>query len=475
MKDLTKGSVVMHVLSLAMPAMTSMMAQFLCQLIDLYFVARIDASATAGVNLAGNLVLIVAAFTQILSVGTVTLIAQAVGRADQQDANLLFNQALVLSLVLGLVGIVCFYGFMRVYLGVSAADGATADAGAVFIHWVLPAHIFGLPMAVLTSYLRAIGTVKPAIVLYFLTVALNGFLAPVLIAGVGTNMPLGVKGAGLATSVSTFIGVTGLAMYVSSAKNYVSLRKDLMRPQLLQWRRLVKVGVPVGAEVLLTFLSAGAAYYAIRTFGASAQAGFGIGWRIVQLFMLPGVTVAFAAGPIVAQSFGARDGARVREVFRKTLLLAAATMVFAMAIAQWRPEAILTLFGADRAAQATAMSFLQPMSWVFVAQAVICTCAGVFQGLGNTVPSLISSCTCLVAFALPALWLSTQPMFRLVYLWYLLMFSVVGQALLSLALLRAEFARKVRPLEEVDLIIGRTYEFNEMAVTEASRGNSPED
>src|SRR5687767_15224630 len=88
MQDLTQGSIPRHVLGLAAPIAIGMVFQTLYYLIDLYFVARIGEAAIAGVGAAGNLQFIVMALTQALGVGTMALIAHAVGRKDREDANL---------------------------------------------------------------------------------------------------------------------------------------------------------------------------------------------------------------------------------------------------------------------------------------------------------------------------------------------------------------------------------------------------
>src|SRR5262245_34907164 len=99
MKDLTQGSIRQHIVTMAVPIAIGMFTQMAYQLVDLYFVTRIGVDATAGVNTAGNAMFIIMALTQVLSVGTVALIAHAVGRKDQADANLVFNQSMSLSIV----------------------------------------------------------------------------------------------------------------------------------------------------------------------------------------------------------------------------------------------------------------------------------------------------------------------------------------------------------------------------------------
>ena len=97
MKDLTDGSIAKNILQMAVPIAAGMFFQTLYFLIDLYFVAGLGGAAIAGVGAAGNVMFIVFSLTQVLGVGTVALISQAVGRRDRADATLIFNQSLVLS------------------------------------------------------------------------------------------------------------------------------------------------------------------------------------------------------------------------------------------------------------------------------------------------------------------------------------------------------------------------------------------
>src|SRR5258705_11717441 len=103
MKDMTRGPVLGHILGMASFIALSTMFQTLYLLVDLYFVGRLGKEAIAGVGMAGNLTFFVLALTQALGVGTTALIAQALGRKDRDRAELLFNQALLLSLLVGAV------------------------------------------------------------------------------------------------------------------------------------------------------------------------------------------------------------------------------------------------------------------------------------------------------------------------------------------------------------------------------------
>ncbi|MGH8122483.1 MAG: hypothetical protein ACREPT_06895 [Rudaea sp.] len=73
------------------------------------------------------------------------------------------------------------------------------------------------------------------------------------------------------------------------------------------------------------------------------------------------------------------------------------------------------------------------------------TCSGMFQALGNTLPSLLSSGSRLLTFILPAIWVSRQPGFQLHDVWIVSMVSVALQALFSLWLLRGQLQRRLQP------------------------------
>ena len=171
-------------------------------------------------------------------------------------------------------------------------------------------------------------------------------LAPILIAGWGTGYAMGVAGAGLASTISIVVGIVLLALYFLRLEKYVGFDTRLWHPQLKVWKRMLDVGLPAGGEFALMFVYMGVIYWVISDFGAAAQAGFGIGSRIMQSIFLPAMAIAFAAGPIAGQNFGANLGPRVRETFVKAVLLNTVVMVIVTMFLQWRPEVLVALFHA---------------------------------------------------------------------------------------------------------------------------------
>ena len=415
MKDLTQGSITRNIVALATPIAFGMIFQMLYYLVDLYFVASLGDAAIAGVSAGGNLMLIVFALTQVLGVGAVALISQAVGRKDQPAANLVFNQS------------------------------ATEEAGVRYLHWFLPSMALQFAMVAMASALRGTGIVKPTMVVQVVTVVLNAILAPVLIVGRGTGHPMGVAGAGLASSIAVALGVAVLSVYFFKLEKYVGFHHEMWKPRMESWKRMLAIGLPAGGEFLLFFVFMAVIYWCIRGLGADAQAGFGIGSRIMQSIFLPAMAVAFAVGPIVGQSFGARQYGRVRQTFKHAIVISSIIMIVLALLVHVSPSLLVRGFTDDPEVLAVATVFLQISSWNFVAQGLIFTSSSVFQGLGDTRPALLSTSMRLISFAAPAAWMSRQPDFRIEYLWYLSVSAHLLQAMFSLWLVRMQFRRKLSP------------------------------
>src|SRR5436189_4059898 len=137
MKDLTTGSVTRHLLHMSAFLAASMVVQTLYLLADLYWVGRLGKEAIGAVGVAGNLTMIVLALTQMLGVGTTTLISQAAGRKDQPRAEVVFNQSFVMSLIVAaLLGIVGFI-LRPAYCDWLSADTETAILAKAYLLWFL--------------------------------------------------------------------------------------------------------------------------------------------------------------------------------------------------------------------------------------------------------------------------------------------------------------------------------------------------
>ncbi len=269
----------------------------------------------AAVGIAGNLTFIVLAISQMLGVGTTTLVSHAAGRKDHARALLVFNQSQSLSVLVGVVFLAVSLLLRDSYTSALGADPQTARQAGEYLTWFIPAMALQFAMVAMGAALRGTGNFKPGTIVATATVILNMVLAPILIFGWGTGVPLGVAGAAISSLVAVAVGVIWLATYFIKPSAYLHFIPSQWVPQFPLWSQMLKIGLPAGAEFGLMAVYMVVVYSISRPFGAAAQAGFGIGLRVVQAGFMPVVALGFSVAPVAGQNFGARLADRVKKTY----------------------------------------------------------------------------------------------------------------------------------------------------------------
>ena len=325
------------------------------------------------------------------------------------------------------------------YARAMSADAVTMQLAADYLTWMVPAMALQFLLIAMGAGLRGTGNFRPGMVVQTFTVILNTILAPFLIFGWGTGIAMGVVGAAVATFVAILVGIVWMTWYFVPAESYLKFRPKEWHPDYPLWRDLLKIGLPSGAEFALMSVYLVLVYAVTRPFGAAAQAGFGIGMRILQACFLPIVALGFAVGPVAGQNFGARQADRVRQTFRDAAILAGGAMLV-LAVAVWLfGDAMVRVFTTDPGVIAVGEEYLHIVAFNFVASGIVFVSSSMFQAMGNTIPSLISSAARIVIIAVPVLILARSPGFALRWIWYISAGAVLVQLAMNLWFLRREF------------------------------------
>jgi len=155
LRDLTQGAIWRHLVGMAVFIGAGLIVNTLYMLIDLYFVSRLGKEAVAGVASAGSAMYITMSVAQLVGVGSLALISHAVGRKDQADAQLVFEQALSLGMLIAAIFLVIGYSVGGWAVAQITSDAATAHEARIYLYWYLPALGSMFVNAALGSALRA--------------------------------------------------------------------------------------------------------------------------------------------------------------------------------------------------------------------------------------------------------------------------------------------------------------------------------
>ena len=440
---MTRGSVRGHVVRMMTFMLAGLVIQTLYSLVDIYWVGRLGKEAVAAVAMSTNLMFVSMGVMQMFSVGCVALVSQAAGRKDHEEVQRLFNQAQSLSTFAGVVFLAVCLALRHTYAERLAGDPTTARLAESFLAAFIPALGLQFLAVGLGAALRGIGDMRPGLVAQTASVLLNMVVAPFLVFGwIPGIPPLGVAGAALASLIATAAAVLALVVYLRSGRTFLRLRFAYWVPDFPLWGRMLAIGLPAGAEFLLLSIIAGVVYGVTRQFGPEAQAGYGIGSRVMQACFMPAVALSFSVAAVVGQNVGAKDHARVRETVWESAKLTVAMMLVVSLACYFAPEQLVHAFSSDPTVVAEGADYLRTAAFVLVPGALVFVAAGIFQGLGNTWPSLAASAVRALAFVVPVVWWSRQASFYMHGIWRVMVVTNVVQVGVCALLLRRELARK---------------------------------
>ncbi len=103
------------------------------------------------------------------------------------------------------------------------------------------------------------------------------------------------------------------------------------------------------------------------------------------------------------------------------------------------------LFSSDLEVLGVGVDYLRIVTLNFVASGVTFVSASMFQAMGNTWPTLMTSFIRIAVGVAPAVVLSGRPGFALTWIWWLTVLSTTLQLAMNLLLLQREFRLKLSP------------------------------
>jgi Na+-driven multidrug efflux pump len=215
----------------------------------------------------------------------------------------------------------------------------------------------------------------------------------------------------------------------------------------MQWR-ILRMGIPTGAQFLLTMLGLGITYRAVRPFGAEASAAVGVGFRVLQTALYPPLSVAAAAASLVGQNTGARLGSRVRQTLGWAVGAAIAICLAEWALLAAAPHYWVGLFAGAPGIVALGASYLLINGGgnALIAVGIMVTFCS--QAMGHPFPPLIAATLRIVGFALLlAVWNRYAGLDAVAVFWCALGGLVLESGATTTILLRmARSTRTWRPL-----------------------------
>lgn len=391
-RDLTQGSIPRHVVALAIPALFSMFALVLNNLIDTGLVGHLGASQVAAVGSAGFVIWLIFSVMDIFSVGTVAVISRHYGAGEMEEASQksidIIKFVIIFSIFLGLVGFF-FSGYIYRLLHLAPDVEAMGITYLQIIFIALPSLFLA---EVISAIFRAVGDTTTPMVVMIVSVGSNIILDILLIYGVWIFPRLETAGAAIATSIAHTIGLIVALFMVSRSR-----LPFLIMPRAFEMfdRKVVGKILGIGLPTSLASINFALVYMGMTRimsdFGTVAVAAIPIGNRAESISYMTCFGFYIAASAMVGQNLGARQPERAERAAWTTLgIISAITFVYGI-IFYFFAAQITSLLTSDPEVIRIAAWYLKIIALSQVFMAFEFVLEGAFAGAGNTLPPMIVS------------------------------------------------------------------------------------
>lgn len=416
---------------MSIPLGVGIVIQSLYLLIDLFFVSRLGADAIAGVTSTATAALLTGMLGQLLGIGAVSLIGQALGAGMYAQARTIFTHAGLMAIASSVCVVVVGYMGGGSALSGLASGEAAQKMGESYLYGYMPGLSLQIIITVATFGLRAAGEPYGPLIAQCVSVPINLVLAPLLIFGVSGIAGLGTLGAGLATTLATSVAAAMILYRAVYRYRHFAKSRIMFRWENVIARRIISVGLPAGLETFVIYVYTGLMYWAAAKLGPQVQAAVGIGLMLIQALFIPSVAVAFGCVPLVAYCFGANDIGKVKEIYAVSLTMVVSTMLCLTAGCFLWGGAMVSFFSNDSHVEGKATYFLVCISLNFVTSGLIHVNGSILQASGRTIWSLLAICTRLAIFFIPLLFLVNMNKITLQWLCVLSNFAFLSQAIIT--------------------------------------------
>lgn len=284
-----------------MPIVLSRASQTVVGLSDAIMVAHLGAAALAatstGASNAFTLLILPMGITFIVS----SFSSQLFGRGDLASARRYGWYGLIVA---GATQVLCLVSmpFFEPVLSYLPYEAPVKALMVTYLLWRVPSGGAAIGIEALANYYGGLGRTLPGMVTNIVAMALNVALNAALINGVGPIPMMGVKGAALASSISTVIAFAGFFLF------FLREGRPLPKPVLAvaEFGRMLRFGLPSGFNWFFEFLAfIFFVNVVVAGLGTPAVAALNSVIALNSVSFMPSFGLASAGAVLVGQAIGA--------------------------------------------------------------------------------------------------------------------------------------------------------------------------
>lgn len=385
--DMTQGSPVKHILLFALPTLIGNVFQQIYNLADSMIVGNVlGKDAFAAVGATSSITFLFFALCNGIGSGGGVVVSQYYGAQDDRNVKkCIVNTGLIMLIVPVVFGIAGFTTAPLLLKLLQTPDLILADA-VLYTRYMCVGLLFVSLYNFISSMLKALGDSRSPLYFLIASTLINVGLDYLLVVVI----PMGIKGAALATVISQFISVLLCGIYAYKKNPYFAIGKKDISISGSMVMKIVKLGVPMSLQFALIAISSMALQFVVNTFGTTVISAFTATNKIEQFIHQPYMTLAASLSTFSGQNFGAKKNDRVLKGYKVSLIMMAILTAFLMFVMQVFGKTIASFFVPEQEVVLLAAKGLRITSIFYLTLGMIYVVRGVLTGIGDAFFSLFN-------------------------------------------------------------------------------------
>ena len=435
----------------AVPGIIAMTASSLYNMVDSIYIGHIPdvgSLAISGLAVTFPLMNISTALGTLVGVGAATMISVLLGQKNYAVANKVLSNEVTLNILTGVIFTVVALLWMDPILRFFGASDNTLPYARDYMTIIALGNAVTHLYFGLNSVIRSSGNPKIAMGLTLFTVTSNAILDPIFIFG----LKMGIRGAALATVLCQLLALGYTMWFFLDQNKFLHLPRS-RKVFRIDWR-IAKDSLSIGMGPFLMNLASCIVVLFInqqlvKWGGDLALGAYGIVNRISFLFVM--IIMGFNQGmqPIAGYNFGARQYARVREVYVKTAAWATLVCIVGFIVSELFSGPTVSIFTSDPALHDLASKGLRKMNIAFPIIGFQMVTTNLFQCLGMVRKSIFLSLSRQLLFLLPCIYILPPLLQSEAGVWYSFPISDTVAAIVT-GIFAAGLLRKLGSLQDGD-------------------------
>lgn len=392
------GKLLLHY---AIPAVIGTVVNSLYNIIDRIFIGQgVGALAISGLALTFPILIFMQAFGMLVGAGASARISIYLGRKENDRANHVLGNALMLTFLFSALTIIPGLIFMKDLLLLFGGSEQTIPYAEPYLYITIPGNLLAALSFSFNGMMRASGYPKKAMVTMLAGAVLNIILDPIFIF----VFDLGIKGAAIATVISMSVSAAMVMSHFVKKDSIVRFHSKYFKLKASIVISILTIGMsPFAMQLAGSAVNAIMNTSLVRYGGDLAVGAFGITMSFALLLVMLVLGVSQGMQPIVGFNYGAKHYKRVLQTLKLVIIVATGITSAGFLCGFFIPQVIVRAFTTDPELTAIAENGMRITFFAFTVVGFQMVTGTFFQSIGVAWKSMLLSVTRQCLFLIPAL------------------------------------------------------------------------